>query len=461
MIFYLKIHIYSLAKTCCFIYLFFHHFIRCILISLSNNNKGGTSMNNVIIIDPSLEESQSLAIKLNAEIEVETHLANTIKETKEILGTSKQFNVAVVDPMLLDDPQASVVDLLLDNNIPVIIYSSSLKSELLDEIISKPIVDYLIKSLRKSYEVIVNLISNILRHQLTAVLIIDDSKTARAQISSYLGTLKLNIIEASSSNEALIKLKEHPETKLILTDYNMQGGSGIHLTNEIRKTYSNKEISIIGHSAYGNPMLSADFLKHGANDFIIKPFQKEELINRVLIQLDNISYIETLKYDSEKDFLTSIYNRKYIYEVGRKLFSNAKRSNITMACAMIDIDHFKNINDTHGHDVGDKVIIRLAEELSDSFRDSDLVGRVGGEEFCVILTNPDIDTLEDLFDGLRKKIEKIIISGKDTEKNEYSFGFTVSIGVTAVLGESFEELLKFSDMKLYEAKNYGRNMVVL
>jgi diguanylate cyclase (GGDEF)-like protein len=241
----------------------------------------------------------------------------------------------------------------------------------------------------------------------------------------------------------------------------MKGGSGIDLTREVRKIYSNKEISIIGHSAYGNAILSADFLKNGANDFLTKPFQKEELINRVLIQLDMINYIENIKDASEKDFLTSIFNRKYVYEVGRKLFKNAKRGNIAMACAMIDIDHFKNVNDTYGHDIGDQVIVRLAQELSSSFRESDIVGRIGGEEFCVVLTNPDLNNLENIFDEIRQTIEKIVIYGEDEEKNKFSFNFTVSIGVTAVLGDSFEEMLKFSDMKLYEAKNYGRNMVVL
>ena len=157
-------------------------------------------------------------------------------------------------------------------------------------------------------------------------------------------------------------------------------------------------------------------LKHEANDFIRKPFQKEELVNGVLIQLDTIDYIATIKDASEKDLLTAIYKRKYVYEVEHKLFDNAKRGNISIACAMIDIDHFKRVNDTYGHDIGDQVIIRLALELSAAFRTSDIVGRPGGKEFCVVLSNPDVNNLESIFDDPRKKTEQIIIRGEDEKK---------------------------------------------
>ncbi len=417
--------------------------------------------NRILIIDPSKTSAHSISMQLTEEFNLSTVMCNSLEEVVKLIEKDRLFNAAIIDPTLGDDPDAKVVDLILECEIPVIIYSYDIKPPLLDAIISKPIVDYEIKSTRNNCYTIINLLKHILRHQKTAILIIDDSQTARATISMMLANLNLHIIEARSVEEALLKLKEHPEIKLILTDYSMDGQTGLDLTREIRKKYSNKEVSIIGHSAYANPMMSADFIKNGANDFIRKPFKKGELMNRVLLQVDIIDYIQTIKEASEKDFLTSIYNRKYVYEVGRKLFENAKRGNITLACAMMDIDHFKNVNDTYGHDVGDEVIKTLAKELSDYFRKSDIVGRIGGEEFCVVLTNPGVVNLEDIFENLRKKIEEIVISGIDEDKNEFEFNFTISIGVTSVLSDSFEEMLKFADMKLYEAKNYGRNMVVL
>ncbi|NOR57451.1 MAG: diguanylate cyclase [Sulfurimonas sp.] len=419
-------------------------------------------MNHVLIIDDNVEQSRAIVKEIEKELDLKITPLNSYKETAQLLKTEERIHAAIVDPLLDDDLSAEVVDLLLEKNIPVIIYTSSdLNPDLFDEVVNKPIVDYVLKSSRNNCSIIVNLLGQVLRHEQTAILIIDDSATTRILMSLMLENLNLFILEADGVEEALKKIKEHPEIKLVLTDYNMEGQNGIDLTREIRKTRSNKEVSIIGHSSYGNAMLSADFLKNGANDFIAKPFQKEELINRVLLQLDMIDYIGIIKESSEKDFLTGIYNRKYVYEVGRKLFENAKRGNITLACAMIDIDHFKNVNDTYGHDVGDKVIIQLAQELSSGFRQSDIVGRLGGEEFCVVLSSPDVSKLENQFDKLRKKVENIVITGVHEDKTSYEFSFTISIGVTSVLCASFEEMLKFSDQKLYEAKNYGRNMVVI
>lgn len=418
-------------------------------------------MNHVLVIGPSLLESFSLAGKIKKELTLDVTTSNSLKQTHQLLEKEEVIHVAVVDPLLADDTAGEIITLLLQHYIPVIIYSSPLKPDLLETISRKSIVDYIIKSSRDNSDIIINLVNHILRYRQTKILIVDEFSTSRIQISELLDSLKLHTIEANSLQESLEQIKKHPEVKLVLTDYVLGEQNGIDLTRIIRKNFTNKELSIIGYSTDNNMITSANFLKNGANDFVSKPFQKEDLLHRVLIQLDTIDHIRTIQDASEKDFLTNIYNRKYVYEMGRNLFQNAKRSNITLACAMIDIDHFKRVNDTYGHDIGDKVIVRLAQELSSAFRASDIVGRLGGEEFCVILTNPDLNNLESIFNDFRQKIEKIVICGEDEHKNEFCFNFTISTGVTSTLSESFEEMLKFSDMKLYEAKNYGRNMVVI
>lgn len=338
-------------------------------------------MNKILIVDTSRVASLFQTGEIQKELKVEVITANTREQTSQLLKTTDCIHAAIVDPNLTDDPLGSIVDLLLEHHIPVIIYTASLDSNMMDTIIHKPIVDYVLKSSRNNYFLVIKLLSQVLRHQKTEVLVVDDSLTSRLQIKEALKNLNLTLYEACGADDALKKIKEYPAIKLLLSDYNMEGENGIDLTRKIRETYTNKEMSIIGISSYGNAKLSTDFLKNGANDFINKPFQKEELLNRVLHQLDMMNYIAAIKDTSEKDFMTGIYNRKYVYEIGRQLFENAKRGTMTLTCAMIDIDHFKRVNDTYGHDVGDKVIIRLAQELSTTFRKSDIVGRLGGEEF--------------------------------------------------------------------------------
>lgn len=418
-------------------------------------------MSKLLIVDQNQTFSSFIRQEIKKEFGIDVLIAHSLEEACNILKSESTINVAVVDPCLNDDNNGTIIDVLLEKKVPILVYASDVEANVFDAIIHKPIVDYVLKSNRNNVAIIINLIAQILRHHKTAILITDDSKTARLHVFEMLKNLNLTIFEATGVQEALQKIKEYPEIKLLLTDYNMDGLNGIDLVTEVRKYYTNKEVSIIGYSSYGNPMLGADFLKNGANAFVNKPFQKEEFVSMVLLQLDIIDYISSIKNASEKDFMTGIYNRKYIYEVGRKLFENAKRGNIHLSCAMIDIDHFKTINDTYGHDVGDKVIIRLANELKSSFRQSDVVGRLGGEEFCVILSTANASSLEDLFDSFRRKIENLVVIAEDEHKKQFSIKFTISIGLTHTLASSFEEMLKYADLKLYEAKNYGRNIVVM
>jgi len=418
-------------------------------------------MNSALIVSENPGMSALLSAEIKKKIKIDVNVVTSYENTYKLLKHDNRISIAIVEPILSDDAQCDIVDLLIQYDIPVIVYTEPIANEMLDRIINKSIVDYVIQTTRNNMEVVINLMAQVIRHRQSTILIVDDSSTSRLQIKEALKNLPLSIKEVDNAQSALKMVKEEPDIKLMLVDYNMDGENGIDLTRILRKTHSNKQVSVIGYSAYGNPLLSADFLKNGANDFITKPFKKEEFVNRVLLQLDTINYIEKIKSISETDFLTGIYNRKYVYEVGRKLFENAKRGTLFLGCAMVDIDHFKKINDTYGHDAGDKVIIALADELTKTFRKSDIVGRIGGEEFCVVLTSPQEVPLEDIFDEFRKKVENLSVNVEDEYKNFYDINFTVSIGVTAVLTNSFEDMLKFADLKLYEAKNYGRNMVVI
>ncbi len=418
-------------------------------------------VNAVLIIDSRLTTALLHAGQMEKQLGVDTVTATKFTQLKELLSSGKRFAAAVVDPLLSDDPEGMAVDLLLDEGIPVIVCTSFANTALLETLANKPLIDCLDKMDEEYSSHMIERVERVVKHQATPVLIVDDSATTRILYTEFLSNLNLNLLVASDGFEALQRLKEYPDIKLIITDYNMPEMNGVELTKKIRKHYARKELCIIGVSAQGSGELSVEFLKNGANDFLTKPFLQEELVNRVMINLDLLDYIEKIQEANYRDFLTKIYNRKYVYEMGKKLFENAKRGSMTLACAMIDIDHFKKVNDTYGHDIGDKVIVRLAEELQNAFRKADIVARLGGEEFCVVLSNPQVEKLEAIFEEVRQRIEEIRIDVVDEEHNSFIINFTVSIGVTAKIANSFDEMLKFADQKLYEAKNYGRNLVVL
>jgi len=161
-----------------------------------------------------------------------------------------------------------------------------------------------------------------------------------------------------------------------------------------------------------------------------------------------------------RDPLTDLYNRRYFKEVSKELLSLAKRENDPLGLILIDIDKFKIINDSHGHDIGDIVLVRCTQELSNSIRESDLIARIGGEEFAIIFPKTDQKSVEILANNIREKMEKLEI---EVTPNTI-VRFTVSIGLSMLINQrdkSISEIAKRADNALYQAKNSGRNRIVV
>jgi diguanylate cyclase (GGDEF)-like protein len=215
------------------------------------------------------------------------------------------------------------------------------------------------------------------------------------------------------------------------------------------------QLAIIGVSGSGGSVMSARFLKKGANDFIVKPFSNEEFYLRINQNVEMLEYIDAIRKAAIKDHLTGLYNRRYFFEVGEKLFKNAQRKNFDIVLAMIDIDHFKRVNDQYGHAVGDKVLRHISGIMTDRFRSSDVIARLGGEEFCVMAPGMSPDHCFEIFDTLRQSIasDPLTVDGNRIDT-------TISIGLTATLGATLEATLDHADRLLYQAKNQGRNRVV-
>ena len=199
----------------------------------------------------------------------------------------------------------------------------------------------------------------------------------------------------------------------------------------------------------------AIFLKNGANDFIAKPFVKEELICRVNNTIEAMENINQIADFANKDFLTGVYNRRYFYENMNEYVAYAEEHMEPYVVAMLDIDHFKKINDTHGHNSGDKVLKTLAKKLIDETKGDDLIARFGGEEFCIILKDISNEDAVKFFVNLRANIANCKVQLKKEQ-----ISFTVSIGVAFSRSDyRLDELLELANEALYRAKENGRNRV--
>lgn len=356
---------------------------------------------------------------------------------------------------LPDAPSGETIDFLLSFDIPVLVMTARIDDELQESFESKDIVDYIVKDSLHSLEQIIRMAKRIWHNRSTKVLVVEDSRTYRAYTSNLLERQQLQVLEATDGCEAMEIFEKNPDIKVVLTDYIMPNMDGIELTKILRKTHNKDVLSIIVMSGVDDKKIPSKFLKLGANDFIYKPFSPEEFNTRLNSNFDLLELFEINKKRAERDYMTGLYNRRYFFEIGRKIFSSSKRRTTNIAVAMLDIDFFKKINDTYGHDIGDEAIKMLARILDERFRDADVVARIGGEEFAVMLVDTDGGNLFEIFEDLRKRVADAFLPlGREEDLK-----FTVSIGVSAKARDSVEEMLSDADRMLYEAKREGRNCI--
>ncbi len=415
-------------------------------------------MEKVLIVEDSKVFARVLIRKIEDELFFDTSWASTYEETVYILEESPEqpdFFVAVVDLHLPDSPNGHTVDYLIAKGIPVIVYTGAFDEEYRDAIWAKRVVDYVLKETPDSLDYVCNLVKRIYKNKYVSILVVDHSATLRRQVRRLLEVHDFSVMEASDGEEALRLVSRNPALRLLITEYHMPGMDGLELTRAIRREHRKEDLAIIGVSASTEELLSARFLKVGANDYLTKPFASEEFYCRITQSLDMLELVRKLKEASIRDALTGLYNRRYFFDAGKKFHSCALRDSMTLAVAMIDIDFFKKVNDTHGHKAGDEVLRHVAEGLSGRFRGSDIVARYGGEEFCVLAVNMNRQAALTVFDELRRSIER-----SRTRVDGASISVTVSIGVCCEPHKSLEEMLATADAMLYQCKRSGRNRVL-
>ena len=415
----------------------------------------------VLIVDDSTTITSILAQRLK-QFNFELAIAHTFSEAVEIVENGGDFFIALLDLNLPDAANGEVVDFMLSRGVPSVVMTGNYHENQRHHFSQKAIIDYVLKDSPWSLEYIVNLAKRIYSNQQRTILIVDDSAVIRNCYKRLLETHNYTVIEAENGKAALRKLKRaNGEIKLILTDYNMPIMNGFELISKVRAIYSKEDVSIIGLSAESDRTVSAKFLKLGANDFLSKGFIKEEFYARVIQNIDSIDLITRLKNIAMKDHLTGLFNRHYFFTAANKLISDAKKHSLKVYFAMVDIDFFKTVNDTYGHQIGDDVLVDFAQRfeanISQALNQS-IVARFGGEEFVVItVDHEDSYSFIAALENLRIDVEQNPVICEDIKVT-----YTISIG-TSFSNETkdLEEMVKCADDSLYIAKENGRNRIVV
>lgn len=411
----------------------------------------------IIVVEDNRAINEMMSSSLRQELGLDVISAFTMAEAKDIVEKApKSFFLSILDLNLPDAHHGEIVDYMMEKNIPSIVLTGNQNEDLQQEFLNKGIIEFAHKGNPNDINYVIELARRLLENFNRKVLVVDDSDVARMLLVALLEKQNLKVLEAINGVQALKLLKLHKDISLVVTDYNMPKMDGMELIYNIRKEIPRDELAIIGISSTNDNIVSVKLLKSGANDFISRPFSHEEFNCRINQNIDAIANYKKLKDASIKDFLTKLFNRKYIFETGSKLFNNAQRGNLKLTTAMIDIDYFKKVNDTYGHHIGDLALKHISALLSKDLREGDILARMGGEEFCVLCINLDAKNAAMVFERIRKTVADTPLVVDDL-----TLPITISIGYTLTLNDSLDKMISDADTALYQAKETGRNKVSL
>lgn len=388
--------------------------------------------------------------------------ATSEAEAKEKMN-KHQYDLIIVDIYLPDSTGDFIASLIRkEENIIVITASEDEASR--QKCSSLNIVDYVVKCENNALSrYLIKAVRRFINNKDFIVAICDDSSLARRSMASIVAHENLSYIEMVDGSEVYDYVHDlGQKVDVVVTDYNMPNMDGLELIRKLRNTYGENELAILSLSASSEGSLVAKFLKAGANDFISKPYSREEFLTRLNNTLENLFLhrqnkimIEHFKKESSEDYLTQLYNRKYFFDyIAKKMQASATRSKHEFGILMLDIDHFKDVNDNYGHDAGDKALQGISEILRGSARSNDYLFRWGADEFLIFVPQAEQKSLSEFAERIRVRIEQSMIKLDDFKE----INLTVSIGLALGL-ENIESVIKVADLMLYHAKGSGCNCV--
>jgi two-component system chemotaxis response regulator CheY len=278
-------------------------------------------------------------------------------------------------------------------------------------------------------------------------------------LETFLRKWGYDIVITTNGREAWEVLQEPEAPNLVISDWMMPDMDGLELCRRIREMERAEYIYFIILTSKGKKEDVITGLEAGADDYLIKPFNQDELKYRVKIGERIIELERRILRLASTDSLTGVLNRRAFMERMEQEINRSFRENLPLSLILADIDHFKGVNDRYGHQVGDLVLQRFVSQLTESSRPYDFVGRYGGEEFVICLPGSTDSQARTVAERMRKSVEEMKIMLPNSSQ---SVRITTSFGVVTLrleLEDSVDSLIGRADDALYKAKREGRNCV--
>lgn len=294
------------------------------------------------------------------------------------------------------------------------------------------------------------------------LLVVDDHPRSAARLSEALSKSHDTFVERDS-NAALAKLSNH-NFDLMIVSLSLATADGLRLCSQVRSQDKTRHLPIIILVEPGDEARLLRGLDLGVNDYLVRPIDRHEMLARVRTQIKRKRHADYLRHSLEEsiemsviDPLTGLYNRRYMESHIQTLLAEAKKAGRPLSVLLADIDHFKKVNDTYGHDVGDIVLKEFSKRFSNNTRTVDLACRLGGEEFMIVMPDTDIARAFQVGERLRSAVAASPFTVSDSQ----SINVTASVGLATLESrkDTSETMFKRADQALYAAKRRGRNRV--
>lgn len=397
----------------------------------------------------------------------------SVSSHSEAIDVLKEFlpSLAVVSYELEDGQGIDLCRYMKNNeqlkNVPVIIISSVEDEKTRLKVYEDGAIDFIPKNkINKDFAKYIDELMDLLSFidvSSAKVFVVDDSITQLKFIENILKSVKVDVTLFTKPEE-LVAALEKTIPDVIISDLYMDNIDGIKLTKILRKNKKLKHIPIIIQTSSRDGGLLRTLMIHGANDYLLKPYSAEELLLKFTAAYKSKKVYDELEEINRKlftkattDGLTGIYNRRFFMEQFNFLLLNGKRYKQDLGFIILDIDDFKKINDTYGHICGDEALIAFANCLKATLRQTDIIGRFGGEEFVCLLPNI---TKNGFFMVLHKLLNNI--RSLDITFEDKKLSVTSSIGAINCLNkDDIDSIIKEADDLLYKAKSTGKNRVFL
>lgn len=368
---------------------------------------------------------------------------------------SAKFDVAVLDLNLPDAPNCEALDLVLSHGIPAIVFTGTFNDSTRERVMARGVVDCIIKNERDSVFAVVAAVHRVLTNAGTKVLVADDDADRRQALAAVLREQQFQVIEAASDQDVLGAVLDGG-VDLVISEYVANDLSAQQLLAGLRSYDSETTVPVIAVASPSTRGQAARFLKAGGADFIERPFDRDEFVGRINRSITVHRRIGSLQRLASRDYLTDLYNRRFFFQEGPRIIEQCFRRQAGSSVAILDIDHFKRLNDTFGHEVGDLVLKAVARTLRNFVGNDHLLARLGGEEFGVLFNGLDIADATRYCEQLRETIARTQVVTDDED-----LSVTVSIGLAPIeQREVFDNYLHAADQFLYMAKHAGRNRIV-